>query len=61
MPNYNLKCPKCNHTWSEFISISEREKATCPKCNTKAENNWGASGSRVAIKGSGFYQESTVR
>lgn len=61
MPNYPLKCPKCNHTWVEFLWISERDNAKCPKCGTKAEYDYGAKGGSVMIQGKGFYQENTLR
>ena len=45
------------------MSISEKEKAVCPKCKIgKAETDFGAkvSGS-VLIKGAGFYAEKVIR
>ena len=61
MPTYSLRCPKCNYEWTDFMSLSERNEAQCPKCGAKAETNWGNSKGSVLIKGSGFYQESKVR
>lgn len=61
MPNYNLKCTECNHKWSGFMTISEKENATCPICNAKAETDFSAKGGSVLIKGNGFYQGSVVR
>ena len=61
MPNYSFKCPNCNHKWEDFLSISDRDNAQCPKCGAKAETSWGNSKGSVLIKGSGFYQESKVR
>lgn len=66
MPTYNLRCTdreKCGHRWQDFMSISEKEKAICPKCGAKAETDYGAgteSGS-VLIKGTGFYAEKVIR
>lgn len=61
MPTYNLKCTECNYEWTEMLSISEKENAKCPKCQAKAETNWGAKSGSMLIKGSGFYQERTIR
>lgn len=62
MPTYSLKCPQCNHEWLDFMWISEKANATCPKCGAKAEDNYSAkTQSNVLIQGKGFYQERTVR
>lgn len=60
MPTYSLKCLKCNYEWSDMMSLSERDEAKCPKCNTKAETNWSSQGT-VLIQGKGFYQENKLR
>lgn len=65
MPTYNLRCTnkECGHRWQDFISISEKEKALCPKCKIgKAETDFGAKASGgVLIKGAGFYAETVIR
>lgn len=66
MPTYNLRCTdrdKCGHSWQDFMSISEKEKAVCPKCGAKAETDYGAGAgsSSVLIKGAGFYAEKVIR
>lgn len=66
MPTYNLRCTdreKCGHRWQDFMSISEKEKAVCPKCGAKAETDYGAGAgnSSVLIKGAGFYAEKVIR
>lgn len=45
------------------MSISEKEKAVCPKCGAKAETDYGtgAGSSSVLIKGAGFYAEKVIR
>lgn len=39
MPEYNFKCEKCSHSFSEFWSVSkydeEKSKCKCPKCRSK--------------------------
>jgi len=38
MPNYDYICSKCNHTFEEFLPISQRknpERKPCPNCNEK--------------------------
>ena len=60
MPTYSLKCPECGHMWTEFMSLSDRDNAKCPKCNAKAETNWQSQGT-VLIQGKGFYQEKKLR
>ncbi|MCG0277190.1 MAG: zinc ribbon domain-containing protein [Thermanaeromonas sp.] len=32
MPTYDFKCQECGHTFSEFVSIKERDKVRCPVC-----------------------------
>lgn len=57
MPTYNLRCTdreKCGHRWQDFMSISEKENAVCPKCGAKASGS-------VLIKGAGFYAEKVIR
>ena len=65
MPTYNLRCTdrkKCGHRWQDFMSISEKENAVCPKCGAKAETDYGAKASgSVLIKGAGFYAEKVIR
>ncbi|MCS7280953.1 MAG: zinc ribbon domain-containing protein [Desulfobacterota bacterium] len=36
MPTYEYRCEKCNHEFFKVLSISEREKEkiTCPNCNS---------------------------
>ena len=61
MPNYDLRCPECDHTWSAFMSMSARDEAKCPKCGAKAETDYQSKNKTVLIKGKGFYQENTLR
>jgi putative FmdB family regulatory protein len=44
MPTFDFKCSDCNHNFSEFVSIKEKEKVRCPKC-----------GGRVSQRFTGFY------
>ena len=64
MPTYNLRCTNkdCGHRWQDFMSISEKENAVCPKCQSKAETDYGAKvNGSLLIKGVGFYSEKTIR
>lgn len=61
MPTYSLKCPQCQHKWTDFMWIKDREDAKCPLCGAKAENDYEADDGTVLIKGTGFYQEKKVR
>lgn len=61
MPTYSLKCSSCGHEWTDFMSISEKENAKCPECGGKAETLFGKVEGSILIKGSGFYQENTIR
>jgi len=45
MPSYDFSCTKCKKEWSDFLSISNREKpieSPCPHCNEKncVQKNW---------------------
>lgn len=60
MPNYSLKCTKCDYKWEDFLWVTERDKAKCPKCGGKAETDWNSQGS-ILIQGKGFYEEKKVR
>lgn len=61
MPTYSLKCPQCQHKWTDFMWMSERENAKCPKCGAKAESNYEEKEGTILIQGKGFYQENTMR
>ena len=57
-----LTCPKCKYEWSDFLWVSEKDNAVCPKCGTKAKDNYNKeSQGTILIKGKGFYQERTIR
>lgn len=32
MPTYDFKCQECGRTFSEFVSIKEKDKVRCPVC-----------------------------
>jgi len=53
MPNYAFKCEKCEHTFDEMLSLSNRDeplKKPCPKCNKKKiVRDWGASTPSLAM------------
>lgn len=33
MPLFNFKCNKCNNEFEELITIADKIKIKCPKCN----------------------------
>jgi putative FmdB family regulatory protein len=36
MPEYSFVCNKCEHEFSEILSIKDRDnKVKCPKCSSK--------------------------
>ena len=53
MPNYAFKCEKCEHTFDEMLSLSDRDlplKKPCPKCKKKKIiRDWGASTPSLAM------------
>ncbi|MFY9312920.1 MAG: zinc ribbon domain-containing protein [Tepidanaerobacteraceae bacterium] len=32
MPTFDFECKKCGHRFSEFVSIKNKDKVTCPEC-----------------------------
>lgn len=32
MPTFDFECKKCGHRFSEFVSIKDKDKVCCPKC-----------------------------
>ena len=53
MPNYAFKCEKCEHTFDEMLSLSNRDeplKKPCHKCKKKKIiRDWGASTPSLAM------------
>lgn len=54
MPVYDFKCPKCDATRTETISISESEFLPMCKCGERMLKVYKIAG--VAFKGNGFYR-----
>lgn len=55
MPTYEYECPKCNHVFEVFQSMTEERIKKCPKCGGKVKRLIGT-GAGVIFKGSGFYE-----
>lgn len=50
MPTYDMICQECEHKFSVFCSISQKEHQTCPQCgSTKVSQRF----TQVNIGGSG--------
>lgn len=32
MPTYDFRCADCGHRFTKMVSISEKDKVTCPAC-----------------------------
>ncbi|MBF7082152.1 zinc ribbon domain-containing protein [Desulfallas sp. Bu1-1] len=32
MPTYDFRCGQCGHKFTVLVSISEKDKVTCPAC-----------------------------
>jgi len=54
MPTYDYRCPKCEHRFELFHSMSDDKPKRCPKCRTRAVRVPGG-GAGLLFKGSGFY------
>lgn len=35
MPIYDFKCSGCGHKFTVLVSVSEKDKLTCPKCKDR--------------------------
>ncbi|SFR02914.1 FmdB family zinc ribbon protein [Desulfoscipio geothermicus] len=35
MPTYDFRCADCGHKFTVLVSISEKDKVTCPACSSK--------------------------
>jgi len=35
MPNYDFRCTECGHKFSVQVSMSDKDKVTCPGCSGK--------------------------
>ena len=53
MPNYAFKCEKCEYTFDEMLSLSDRDAPTkkpCPQCKKKKViRDWQASTPSLAM------------
>ncbi|WP_240983698.1 FmdB family zinc ribbon protein [Acididesulfobacillus acetoxydans] len=58
MPTYDLVCKDCEHRFSVFCSISQKDKQVCPQCGSSEVEqrftavNIGGSRSRSSSGGS---------
>ena len=56
MPTYEYECPKCDHRFEKFHSISDPPIKICPKCKGRKVKRLIGTGAGIIFKGSGFYQ-----
>ncbi len=35
VPNYDFRCKNCGNKFTVMVSISEKDKVTCPECDSK--------------------------
>jgi putative FmdB family regulatory protein len=54
MPTYVYACPKCEHRFEVFHSMSDERPRRCPNCKARAKRV-PAGGAGLLFKGSGFY------
>ncbi|MGI6485961.1 MAG: zinc ribbon domain-containing protein [Thermoanaerobacterales bacterium] len=40
MPTFDFKCCDCGHNFSEFVSIKDKEKVSCPKCGGRVSQRF---------------------
>lgn len=55
MPTYEYVCPKCQHAFEAFQSMSDAPLATCPKCKKRGLKRLIGGGAGLIFKGTGFY------
>jgi len=54
MPIYVYKCKKCGYEFEELRSMTDGDRATCPKCGGEATRILAGSVG-IIFKGKGFY------
>jgi putative FmdB family regulatory protein len=55
MPTYEYVCPKCQHAFEAFQSMSETPLTQCPKCKKRGLKRLIGGGAGLIFKGTGFY------
>lgn len=55
MPLYVYKCKNCGENFTLLLSVSAKDKAKCPRCQSKdlAEDYSGYGSAKVSCQGSG--------
>jgi putative FmdB family regulatory protein len=56
MPTYEYECPKCEHRFEKFQSMSDPPVKTCPECGGRKVKRLIGTGAGLLFKGSGFYK-----
>lgn len=55
MPTYEYVCPKCQHAFETFQSMSDAPLTQCPKCKKRGLKRLIGGGAGLIFKGTGFY------
>ncbi len=55
MPTYEYVCPKCQHAFEAFQSMSDALLSQCPKCKKRGLKRLIGGGAGLIFKGTGFY------
>ena len=58
MPSYNYKCNHCDHDFTAFKKVDERNTAECPKCKNIAPKSGLLQAPGIQFKGSGWFKTS---
>lgn len=37
MPTYDFRCAECDHRFSDFVNIKDKDSVRCPKCGGNAK------------------------
>jgi len=37
MPTYDFRCAECDHRFSDFVNIKDKDSERCPKCGGNAK------------------------
>lgn len=35
MPTYDFRCNQCQHRFSQFVALKDKDRVTCPQCQSQ--------------------------